>query len=254
MRHAPQRNLFDALNLEAPHITEVRRLLQSLMRSSTQAGQRVYMVTSARRGDGKSTTCGLLALVAARVFRKRTLIIDTDVRAATIHQILGISKRPGFCELLQNKVTLDIAIHSTPLEGLFAIPIGSPSGAASEAYDDAACKALIEELRPQFDLILIDAAPVVPVVEPMMLAEHVDGVLVVVMAGRTPLTVIQRMKQILQPVSSKISGVILSNALSGLPYYYDYRYYGYHKPERVRVRSARGSGGEKRTRRPSSES
>lgn len=245
-------NLFQSLNLDAPHITEVRRLLQSLLRRDLETGRRIYMVTSARRGEGKSTTCALLAIVAAKLFHKRTLIIDADVRAATIHQLLGISSGPGFSEFLQSRIPLDTAIRATPLGQLFAMPIGSPTGRLGEAYDDDACRALMTKVRSDFELVFVDAAPVVPVVEPMLIAEHVDGILIVAMVGQTPLALIRRMKQIIEPAASKISGIILSNAVDGLPYYYDYRYYGYERAATRRAESAQATREEKRISQKSS--
>jgi len=87
----------------------------------------------------------------------------------------------------------------------------------------------------------------VPVVEPLMMAEHVDSVLVVAMAGRTPLMLVRRMRQLIEPIFPKISGVVLNNAVEGLPYYYDYRYYGYAEQPIARGSSrtprAPGTGG-----------
>jgi Mrp family chromosome partitioning ATPase len=99
----------------------------------------------------------------------------------------------------------------------------------------------MKKVRSDFELVFVDAAPVVPVVEPMMIAEHVDGILVVAMVGRTPLTLIRRFKQIVAPAESKISGIILSNAVDGLPYYYDYRYYGYGRAAARRAELAQTS-------------
>jgi Mrp family chromosome partitioning ATPase len=99
-------------------------------------------------------------------------------------------------------------------------------------------------VRPKYDIIFIDAAPVVPVVEPLLMAEHVDSVLVVAMAGRTPLMLVRRMRQLIDPILPKVSGVVLNNAVEGLPYYYDYRYYGYGEqplPKRIRT-TARSTG------------
>ena len=101
---------------------------------------------------------------------------------------------------------------------------------------------MLEKLRPKYDMIFVDAPPIVPVVEPLMMAEHVDSVLVVAMAGRTPLMMVRRMRQLIEPIFSKISGVVLNNAVEGLPYYYDYRYYGYGEQP-----SARGAARTPRT-------
>jgi len=132
----------------------------------------------------------------------------------------------------------------TPLLNLSAITSGRPSGSIGESYNDHAFAAMLEKLRPKYDMIFIDAPPIVPVVEPLMMAEHVDSVLVVAMAGRTPLMMVRRMRQLIEPIFSKISGVVLNNAVEGLPYYYDYRYYGYAEQPSARgaSRTPRATG------------
>lgn len=238
-----KRNLFSAFALDSAYVTEVRRLLQSLSRRGRDADKKTYLITSAGRGEGKSTTCGLMAIVAAKVFRRRVLVIDGDFRRPMIHHLLGLSSSPGLCEVLQHRASLESAIRPTPVPTLFALSSGVPQGPMAEAYDDDEFRNLIHRLRPEFDLILVDSAPVVPVVEPLLMSEHLDGILIVTMAGQSQLNLIRRMRQILSPVADRISGVILNNATEGLPYYYDYRYYGYEPTtrRRVRIRSHAGS-------------
>jgi capsular exopolysaccharide synthesis family protein len=223
----PPRSLFTEFSTDAPYVTEARRLLQSLLRQHRGPASRAYMISSAGRGEGKSTICGLLGIVAARIFHRHTLIIDADMRRPTMHQLLDLSQKPGLYELLQGTTSLDLARRPTTLPLLHAIPSGKPGSHVSDAYDDAAFEKILQSVRPSYDLIFIDAAPIVPVVEPIMMAEHADGILLVAMAGRTPITMIRRMRGILTPVANKVAGAIVNNATEGLPYYYDYSYYGY---------------------------
>lgn len=232
------RSLFGDFTADAPYVTEARRLLQALLRRHRSPASRVYMVTSAGRGEGKSTICGLLAITAARIFHRHTLVIDSDLRRPTMHHLLEVADRPGLYELFQGTTTTDKAIRPTTIPLLHALPSGRPAAHVSESYDDEAFQKLLASLRPSYDLIFIDAAPVVPVVEPIMMAEHVDGILLVAMAGRTPITMIRRMRGIIAPVANKVAGAIVNNAAEGLPYYYDYSYYGYNSPAR-RGRSSR---------------
>ncbi len=229
------RNLLENFNINAPHVTEVRRLLQTLARQDSGQNKKVYMMASAGRGEGKSTVCALLAIISAKIFHRRTLVIDGDMRRPTLHYLLGLPQRPGLYDALHGIQPLDIVIRPTPLSNLFAITSGRPpSGHLGDAYDDIAFAAFVAEVRSKYDMVFIDAAPVVPVVEPLMMAEHVDSVLVVAMAGRTPLMLVRRMRQLIEPILPKISGVVLNNAVEGLPYYYDYRYYGYgEQPNRI---------------------
>ena len=232
-----RRSLFEEFSLDAPHVTETRRLLQTLAREDREGRHRAYMVTSATRGEGKSTVCALTAIVAAKIFRRKVLLIDTDFRRPAIHHLLGCSQRRGLFDLLNGRATLDEVTFATPVPTLSAIVTGRVSGSMSEAYRDEAFGDLMRDLRSQYDLILLDSAPVVPVIEPLMIAEHVDAVILVAMAGKTPVTMIRRMRQVIVPVEHKVVGAILNNAINGLPYYYDYRYYGYERPKPHRFRS-----------------
>jgi len=223
----PSRNLFTGFTLDAPFVTETRRILQTLGRRTQDSGERVFMVTSAARGEGKSTICALLSIVAAKALGRSTLIIDGDLRRPTVHQLLGISQRPGLLDVLEGRMSLDAAIRPTLLPKLCVISCGGHPHRPGEAYDDDKFDALIKKVRDKFDLVFVDCAPVVPVVEPLLMAQHVDAVIAVVMAGKTPLPLVKRMREILTPAAEKLVGVIVNNATSLLPYYYDYRYYGY---------------------------
>jgi capsular exopolysaccharide synthesis family protein len=242
--HPASRNLLEEFNINAPHVTEVRRLLQTLTRQDAGQEKKVYQMASAGRGEGKSTTCALLAIIAAKIFHRRTLVIDGDMRRPTLHYLLGLPQRPGLYDVLHGIQPLDVVTRATPVANLFAITSGRPTGSAGEAYIDSEFGDLIRTVRPKYDIVFVDAAPVVPVVEPLLMAEHADSVLVVAMAGRTPLMMVRRMRQLLEPIHSKISGIVLNNAVEGLPYYYDYRYYGYGEqplPKRIRT-TARSTG------------
>jgi capsular exopolysaccharide synthesis family protein len=237
----PKRTLFDSFNLDAPHVTEARRLLQTLARRERDEPNppKVYMVTSASRGEGKSTICGLISMVAARIFRRKTLVIDADLRRPSLHALLGLNQRPGLAELMEGSASVEEATRSTLIGTLSAIPSGRPTKSVGDTYDDFSFRELLDQFRPQYDLIFIDCPPVVPVMEPLLIAEHVDALLLVAMAGATQVTMIRRMRQILAPLEPKIAGAILNNATDGLPYYYDYRYYGYESPKPKRVREIR---------------
>jgi len=234
--------LFDAFDVDTPVVTEVRRLLQNLARQSRNGERKIFLMTSAGRGEGKTTISGLLALVSAQVFRKRTLLIDADLRRPAIHALLGIAQTPGLIDLMKGKVSIETATRPTPVPTLWVIPSGKTAGSVAAAYDDEAFASLLTTVRPRYDIIFVDSAPIVPVVEPLLMAEHVDAMILVSRAGKTPVTLIRRMKQLVAPYSEKIAGGILNNASDGLPYYYDYSYYGYQKNRAPRLRVRREIG------------
>lgn len=235
------RTLLDDFSTEAPHVTEVRRMLQTLQREYRGTDRKVFMFTSASRGEGKSTTCALVALVTARIFHRRTLVIDTDMRRPTTHTLLGISPSPGLFDYMARGATHEAVLHPTMVPSLQVIPAGHPTARVSESFDEAKFAKLLEDVRGSYDFVFVDTAPVIPVIEPIMIAEHVDGIMLVASAGVTPIPLIRRMVGILEPVRSKIVGGILCNAAEGLPYFYDYAYYGY-KPNSTRQRVRRSEG------------
>ena len=233
------RNLLDKLDLDAPHVTEVRRLLQNVyrMRTGHDTDIRSFLITSASREEGKSTISSLMAIVSARIFYKRTLLIDADLRRPAVHPLLGVSQSPGLFEAMKRKVSLQDAIHPTPLPMLSVVPSGHMRGVVSEAYSDEDFRRILTQATAAYDLVFVDAPPAVPVIEPQLMAAHTDAILVVVMAGQTALTMVRRFMQIMAPVQGKLAGVILNNATEGLPYYYDHRYYGYPKNQPSRIRT-----------------
>ena len=79
--------------------------------------------------------------------------------------------------------------------------------------------------------MIVDSAPVIPVSDPMLISSEVDGVILVLLAGMTPRHVANRAKNILTDADANIIGVVVNNLSEVLPYYYDYRYYGYKQSE-----------------------
>ena len=155
MNPSASRNLLEEFNINAAHVTEVRRLLQTLTRQDAGQGKKIYMMASAGRGEGKSTICALLAIISAKIFHRRTLVIDGDMRRPTLHYLLGLPQRPGLYDVLHRFQPLEIVTRPTPLSTLFAITSGRPAN-IGEAYIDDEFGALLEEVRPQYDVIFID--------------------------------------------------------------------------------------------------
>jgi capsular exopolysaccharide synthesis family protein len=232
------KNLIDTFAIDAPYVTDTRRLLQILHRQQKAAATeiRTYMVTSAGSGEGKSTVCALMGLVSATIFHRKTLVVDGDPYLPTVHSLLGVARGPGLSDILRREAVIPEASHATSLPRLSVIPCGYPRGSASGAYNDEEFGQLLRDLRPSHDIVLVDAPPAVSTIEPILMAEHVDSIILVAMAGRTPLAMVRRSRQILEPFSGKIAGVVLNNAMEGLPYSYDYRYYGYGEKKTPRIR------------------
>ena len=143
----------------------------------------VLMITSSLKGEGKSTIAAALADSAARA-GQRTLLIDADSKARALSRRLAPSARRGLFDVLRGDVPLDEALitHSgfTKL-----LPVGKAGSDATASLTKSGLESLWEKTRPAYDVVLIDAPPVLASVEPVMLEEAADVVLLVVQWGRT---------------------------------------------------------------------
>jgi capsular exopolysaccharide synthesis family protein len=220
-------DIFSSYEPEAPVATEFRRLFVRIKRLGGEAGVKTLMVTSARRGEGKTTAASQLALTAALHGNRSVVLVDVDLRRPRIHTVTGLQQRPGMTEVLRLQSTLDAALQSSPLQNLKVLASGKVQHTPSALLESPRLHELLDELRARFDFVVLDAPPVIPVTDPMVIAPLVDVTLLVVMAGETPRAVVQRAKALLLDAEARKLGVVMNNVDEVLPYYYDYRYYGY---------------------------
>jgi capsular exopolysaccharide synthesis family protein len=222
------RSPLTALEDEGPVATEFWRLLARLGHRYAQNDLRSILVTSASRGEGKTTTAVYLAASIAQHQGLRTVLVDADMRKPQIHRMLNMPRGRGLGDVLTNSRSLESSLQPTMIPNLTVLTAGSHAINTSKAIESPLVQTVIAELKATFDRVIIDSPPVVPVCDPLILGPLVNGVLLVVMAGRTPREVVHRAKDLLVDVNANLLGVVLNNATETLPYYYDYRYYGYH--------------------------
>jgi len=223
-------SIIDLFSLDQPFATEFRRLLHRVRKHGESRETKAIMITSAMLAEGKSTIAALLALTAARQKGLKTLLIDSDLRRPSIHKFFSTERAPGLADTLGNGVAAADVIRKTALENLHLITAGRATPQPAEVFDAEAIGTIIEEMKFFYDLIIVDAAPLLPVSDPLLLAAKVDGLLLVVKAGSTQREVVERAVDMLELHRDRVLGVILNNVNNSLPYYYDYRYYGYQYP------------------------
>lgn len=185
------------------------------------------LVTSAMLSEGKSTIISFLAITAASQRGIKTLLIDADLRRPAIHKFFAMERGPGLADILEGKLKAVEAVRKTSLENLQIVTAGRPTEHPSEVFDAEAIAAVVDEMKFYYDLILVDSAPILPVSDPMLLSSRLDAILLVVKAGATQREIVDRAVDILSANRHRILGVILNNMNNSLPYYYDYKYYGY---------------------------
>jgi len=229
MESREQKTIYDIFDQESPIATEMRRLYSNIRHGHSKRDMRSFLVTSAHREEGKSTVASHLALTVARFRGKKSLVVDADLRRPRLHDIFDVPKEPGLAECLEGKLDPLEAVKDTPEENLKVIPAGKMLQSPAHLFEGEVLSEIFEKIKFYYDIVIVDSAPVIPVSDPMLISSEVDGVILVILAGRTPRHVVLRAKNILADADANILGAVVNNLSEVLPYYYDYRYYGYKR-------------------------
>jgi polysaccharide biosynthesis transport protein len=198
-----------------------------LSMGSLSRAPHVTMVTSSTPREGKTVVATNLALSFAQTGAK-TLLIDTDLRRGRLHRVFGLRKTPGMSGLLAGKHELDEVIRPVARENLSIITAGDHIHAATELFGSPQFTELMEKLRGRFDRIILDTPPVLGLSETSALQRWVDGVLLVVWSGRTPVRNLKAAIETLSANGANFYGFVLNRLdLSATTNYYQYYYYSY---------------------------
>jgi polysaccharide biosynthesis transport protein len=204
-----------------------RALRTSLLLSNLGAPPKVIMITSALPQEGKTTTSINCAVVLAQK-GVRVLLIDGDLRRPSIHKTLGMGPRSGLSNVLTGSATLQQAITRSPvLPNLSVLPAGTPPPNPAELLASTNMRDVLEELRGQYDHIVVDTPPTLSVTDAVVLSPRADAIVLVIRCGQTTKQALRRSRDILMQVNAKVSGVLLNAVdLSSPDYYYYYEYQG----------------------------
>lgn len=168
------------------------------------------LVTSSIPGEGKSTTAANLGVVFAQE-EKRVLMIDADLRKPTLHYAFGIFNVIGLSSVLTRKNAFYDAIQETTVAGLNLLPSGPIPPNPAELLASKTMDALFEELKKLYDIIIVDAPPVLPVTDAQILSNKCEGTLLIANAGIVTKEVVIKAKSALIGSQARIMGVVLNN-------------------------------------------
>lgn len=190
----------------------VRAMRHEIDRSRRRDAGAVVLITSSVAGEGKSVTASNLALQYA-ITGHRTLLIDADLRKREITRTLSLGRRPGLLEVLAKGQPLDQAVVRDATSGLFVLPASAEPDiryTASELLDSDRMQRVIGALRRQYDTIIVDAPPLLPVLDARVLAQQADSIVMVTGWRRTPRSQVRRALKLISGQSRKIVGAVLS--------------------------------------------
>ncbi|MBC7632004.1 polysaccharide biosynthesis tyrosine autokinase, partial [Aeromicrobium sp.] len=202
--------LITELSSHAPRVEAFRVLRTNLQFLNVDASHKVFVVTSALPGEGKSSTACNLALTLADS-GQRVLLIEGDLRRPKATTYFGLENTVGVTTVLLGRLKFDEAIQSVvPRADLLASGRTPPNPA--ELLQSVAMRKLIAEAREQYDVVLIDAPPLLPVTDASLLAANSDGAILVVRHNLTTRDQVADAVTRLQSVDARLLGTVVTMA------------------------------------------
>jgi succinoglycan biosynthesis transport protein ExoP len=204
-----------------------RTMRATLAMISGREKHRVFLITSAIPGEGKTfTSSNFAATLAQQGFR--VLLIDADLRKPSVSKLFfNKNLQPGLSEVLMGSCPVGEAIVETGIEKLSMLPAGGIAPNPSELLAQPAFGELIDKLRGEYDRIVIDSSPVLAVRDPLLLAKSVDASCLIVRAGHSPAKATIQAVRLLADAETPASGVVLNSVRQGSSAYYAYAYRTY---------------------------
>ncbi|WP_419865927.1 polysaccharide biosynthesis tyrosine autokinase [Lactococcus piscium] len=215
------RYLITSLNPKSPISEQYRTIRTTIDFKMLDQGLKSFLVASSEAAAGKSTTIANLAVVFAQQ-GKKVLLIDADVRKPSVHLTFKLQNRIGLTNVLTRLISVNDAIQGTRIsENLSIISSGPIPPNPSELLSSSAMQNLIDSASKNFDIVLIDTAPLSAVTDAQILSRYVGGAVIVAHANQTKKESLSKTKKLLEQVNANILGVVLHGIeLSDTAYYY----------------------------------
>jgi succinoglycan biosynthesis transport protein ExoP len=203
-----------------------RTLRTNLQFLDVESGSKSFVVTSSIPSEGKTTTSANLAIALADS-GARVLLIDADLRRPKIASYMGIEGAVGLTDVLISRAQLEDVLQPWGRGNMMVLPAGSIPPNPSELLGSRAMASLLRTLESEFDLVIIDLPPLLPVTDAALVSKLTKGALVVVAAGRTHKGELAGAVAALQNVGANVAGIILTMLPTRGPDAYGYGRYGY---------------------------
>lgn len=194
-----------------PQLEAFRRLRTNLLTIDPAAKQMIVMVTSAQRGEGKSTVCANLAVTIAQSGR-RVVLVDCDMRLPSVHKIFNLPNKRGLTSVLTGEVELDEAILDSAYPRLQILASGPLPPNPTELLGSAQMFALLDDLRDEYDFVILDTPALLSVADAAVLAPRADKIIWVVSLATTRRDDIKTVRRQLVNVQADAIEVVINRA------------------------------------------
>ncbi len=197
-------------NPRSPVAEAYRQLRTNIQFSSLDRPIKTLLITSTHPEEGKSTILANLATTFAQT-GSRTILVDCDLRRPTLHRVFGVRNGVGLTSVILDPTMREFPYQECGVPNLRLLCSGPLPPNPSELLGSRRMAEVIEQLKTEADYVLFDSPPVVVVTDAAVLASKVDGVMMVIYAGRTKRELAKKAKALLDKVNANIIGVVLNN-------------------------------------------
>jgi capsular exopolysaccharide synthesis family protein len=232
-KHGKQRSgehLITISDPRSPLAESIRSLRTSVQVAGLMEPMRSLMITSSGPGEGKTFVAMNLAVSLAQS-GSRVLLVDTDLRKPSVHDVFELPREPGFTNLVVDRQARPADfVQSTSIENLSVLTCGTIPPNPAELLGSTRAVQVMEELEQQVDIVVYDSPPAATVTDAVIIAPRVDAILQVVLAGKTRIDLVRRCRAVLERTGAHILGPVLNRVSQPDMGYYSYYYsYGYHQ-------------------------
>lgn len=211
----PQRNNKNPImimesNPQSPICEAYRTLRANIDFSTIGLEKKTIMVTSAQSGEGKTTTAGNLAMAYSQS-EKRVLLVDADMRNATLHQIFNQNNRIGLSNLLAGQYPAQELVVETHIPRLDLLMSGPLPPNPSELLSSERLAQFVNYAKTNYDVVIFDTPPALTLPDAQLVAGQCSGVLIVTKAGKVKREMVKKLKNNLEYAKAKVLGVVLNH-------------------------------------------
>lgn len=203
-----------SLDLHSAAAEAYRRLRTNIEFVGLERDLKCLEIVSSVEKEGKSTTVAHLATVLAWS-GKNVVVVDADLRRPSIHELFELPNDRGFTSALVNGTSIEQVIHTVAIPGggtVSVIPSGPTPPNPVELLENNRVATFMTELHERFDFVLVDSPPVIPVADPLVLSRYADGLLLVVRAGETTKSQIEKSMSMIEMSSrAPLLGIVLNS-------------------------------------------
>lgn len=228
-----QRSKFPRLSVKPDELAmEQYRVLRAKIHNIASARDlKTIMITSTVPGEGKTTTAVNLAMVFSNFLDQKTIIVDCDLRRSRLHAVFDLPRAPGLTDVLLGQVPIESALREAIVGRLWVLTAGRPIENSTEVIGSGAMAPLLRTLKERFKTVVLDASPVLPLADPLVLSRLVDGIIFVIQAGKTPKKIVLMALQDLP--TQGLLGTVMNQFEIGRSIDHRYVYHQYHSPTKV---------------------